>query len=1270
MHPSMARRSLAVRLAVFSLLTLLASPALGQSTGGRILGRVADPSGAVLANVSVRITNQATGVARETKTNGSGDYTFVEVAPGNYTAEFEQKGFKRNVQKDLTVEINQVVTLNSTLQIGATAETVVVTSEAPLVDTTSTQLGAVVGQREVANLPLNERDTYALLQLQPGVQSQLGSDLFYGSDKPGVVSVNGGRGRANNYSVNGGDGNDQFANLPVVQPSPDSIQEFRVITNTFDAEYGRNSGAVVNVVTKGGTNQFHGDVYEYFRNKTLNARGYFDTIKPDLKQNQFGATFGGPIKKDRSFFFASYEGRRIIQGISSDTVTVPTDAERLGDFSAGTPFPGSVTTQTLADVLNSRNWTGTPCSTAITSLGGTPPPTTLPPDGVTWVSIFPTNVIPRDCQDPVSLSLLQQYVPHANRSDGTFQAVPNGNNYANQFTLRLDHRINDRQQFNAYYYFTDHNQLDPFAKFESGGANLPGFGALTDERFQQWNLTHTWTLNPTTVNEARFTYFREGQLSFLHPQHTFAVTDSCSQSPNLLDPTLLAAAKAACFTGQTDSGAYSPFPGSNFGVTPGLGPHREGVPFINISGEFNIGNNLEGEIPQVGNTFQWTDNLTKTIGNHTAKFGIDVRRQRFDQTLYFNVNGWDLLFGATANDFGFDDLIPNYLIGTNDQYVQGAAQREAVRSTSVYLFGQDSWKIKPNITLNYGLRWELNTPLTDVGHKVQTFRPGQADTVYPCRISAGALGLYPVGTDCGPNGPGNAIFPTGLVVPGDKGIPAGLTSTYYKAFAPRIGIAWDPTKNGTTSIRAGFGIFYNPIEQLVLEQFSAEPPFGGSPLINTTFIQTPFYSQYGFQFPNPFNGILQTKPGDTVDWSIFRPILLYGEFQPHLRSQYAEQYNLSIQRQLTKDLVLQVGYVGSQNHRLLATHDLNYGNAQTCNDLQTISDLTGDSSLACGPFYADSPFGISANEIPAGVTLHLPYGPVASVTGPNPQPIGLVGLRKYSSPQCNPIGGWDPANQVWTNGCPSDGNPVFSSIFAQDTIANAAYNSLQASLEKRMSHGLQFQVAYTWSKSFDQASSFEAILNPLDPRRSRSLSQFDARHRFVLSYVWDLPTPKYSGFTGKIANGWDLSGIVTVQSGFPIRITSQDDIEEMNSFDFELPGQPNQTGPFKTQDPRKNGGYWFDPALFTNDTVPLGTFGNAKRTICCGPGIGGWDFALHKNTPVTERQSIEFRAEFFNFLNHTQFLQPDGNITDGSDFGRIKRARAPRQLQFALKWHF
>src|SRR5437660_1009918 len=327
---------------------------LAQSTGGRVVGRVADPSGAVLAGVKVTLTNEATGVSRSAQTNSSGDYVFVEVPPGNYRVEFEQTGFKKNVQKDVTIEVNGVVTLNSTLQVGAAQETIEVTSEAPLVDTTSTQLGAVVNDRAVSQLPLNARDTYQLLQLQPGVQSQVGSDLFYGSDRAGVVSVNGGRGRSNNFSVNGGDANDQFVNLPAIQPTPDSIQEFRVLTNTFDAEFGRNSGAIVNVVTKGGTNSFHGNAYEFFRNRALNTRGFFDSEKPDFKQNQFGGTFGGPIKKDRTFFFGSYEGRRIVQGISSDVVTVPTAAERVGDFSAGSTFAGALSTDFTAGILNAR----------------------------------------------------------------------------------------------------------------------------------------------------------------------------------------------------------------------------------------------------------------------------------------------------------------------------------------------------------------------------------------------------------------------------------------------------------------------------------------------------------------------------------------------------------------------------------------------------------------------------------------------------------------------------------------------------------------------------------------------------------------------------------------------------------------------------------------------------------------------------------------------------------------------------------------------------
>src|ERR1700688_586425 len=327
--PSARARWTAVCLAtVFSVLLPTLLPA--QGTGGRILGRVTDPSGAVLSNVKVTVVNEGTNVSRDATTNSGGDYDFVEVPVGTYRLEFDLSGFKKNIRRDITLDINQVLTLNMTMRVGAAQEVVDVTSEAPLVETTSTQLGAVVNDRAVSQLPLNSRDAYQFLQLQPGVMSTVGSSntIVYGQGQAGAVSVNGGRGRANNFSVNGGDANDQFVNLPTVQPSPDSIQEFRVLTNTFDAEYGRTSGSVVNVVTKSGTNSIHGNVYEFFRNKVLNAQGYLNAEKPDFKQNQFGGTFGGPIKKDRTFFFASYEARRIRQGIASPVVTVPTAAER------------------------------------------------------------------------------------------------------------------------------------------------------------------------------------------------------------------------------------------------------------------------------------------------------------------------------------------------------------------------------------------------------------------------------------------------------------------------------------------------------------------------------------------------------------------------------------------------------------------------------------------------------------------------------------------------------------------------------------------------------------------------------------------------------------------------------------------------------------------------------------------------------------------------------------------------------------------------------
>lgn len=1279
MRPSCVRR-LSDWLSVIVMVAALACQVVAQSTSGRIVGRVSDPTGALVAGVTITLTDQSTGVVRTTKTSESGDYTFVEVKPSTYTVTFEQTGFKKNVQKDIIINVNQVLTLNSVLQIGETQETVEVTSEAPQVDTTSTQLGAVINDRSVNELPLNTRDTYQFLQLQPGVTAQLGNgngSLFFGSQDTGSVSVNGGRTRANNFSVNGGDANDQFVNLPTVQPTPDSVEEFRVITNTFDAEYGRNSGSVVNVITKSGTNAFHGDIYEYFRNTVLDAQGYFNSVRPQWNQNQFGGTFGGPIKKDRTFFFTSYEGRRVREGIPGQVVNVPTPAERTGDFSGAGGFGGGggISSLFVANALDGRP--GCDAALGIGSIAGLPqvPNPALP--GTTyipWSTVFPKGVIPGPCQDPVAVNLMQRFIPGQNVGAGLNQQVPVSTDNEDQFTVRVDHRINDKQNFTAYYYFNDIRQIAPFNEFEQAGANIPGFGNLNNNRFQQWNLSHTWTISTASVNEFRFTYMREGELGFLKPQTTNAVTGSCT-----------GAASAFCFTGTSDSSAIntlitgSGIPTGKAGITTGLPANLTGVPYINVSGGAELGNNFEGFLPQVGNSFQWSDSLTWVKGRHTFKFGTDVRRQRFDQYYYFDVNGEYTFDNSGPNAIlpGDGDNYAEYLLGLTDTYTQGSGQREDVRVFSIYPFAQDSWKIKPNVTLNYGLRWELNTPPTDISGHVETFRPGQNSTVHPCQLSPLSISYFE--TQFGvadPTCANTGVTPTGLVVPGDKGIPAGMTSTYYNAFAPRIGIAWSPGNSGKTSIRAGWGIFYNPIEELVMAQFGAEPPFGGSSSLFDTFFNTPFvYQAGGTPAPNPFSGVITPAPGQPVDYSLFRPLLLYGEFQPHLRTQYSEQYNLTVQRQLTPDMMFQIGYVGSQGHRLLASYDLNPSTPQTCLDIASIANVNPGavtsfgSQATCGPFLEDTQFNIAPSAVAPAGGFHVPYGPNGPTVIPAGHTIGsvapggldLVGLRPYSSPGCNPLTG---------AGCPVDGIPVFSDIFAEDTVANSNYNALEAMLEKRFSHGLQFQAAYTYSKSIDDGSTFEETLDPFNFGASRAASLFNAAQRFVISYDWQLPIPKHNGLMGKLVNDWAVSGITQFQAGFPIRLDTENDNELIASIFFLGTEAPSQVAPFQKLNPKTNGGFLFNPSDFQDP--PLGQFNNGtQRTICCGPGLQDWDFAVHKQFNLNESKYFQFRGELFNVFNHTNFYNPDGHFSDGpTEFGRITEAQEPRLVQFALKFFF
>jgi Carboxypeptidase regulatory-like domain/TonB dependent receptor len=1318
------------RVCLFVFAVFLLSGTAWAQTNGTIRGTIVDQSGAVVPAVTVTVKMTGTDSTRTVTSDSSGAFDIPELAVGSYELSADAKGFKKYLEKDIVVTIGHVNLVTVNLVIGGSADTVTVEANAAQVETTSTQLGAVMTDTAIRELPMATRNAYSLLQLQPGVQSQVGADLFLGSDNAGAVSVNGGRGRSNNYMVNGGDGNDIFINAPAIQPSPDAIEEFRVITNTFDAEYGRNSGSVVNVVTKSGTNSLHGDFYEFLRNQALNSKGYFDPFLLDYKQNQFGATLGGPVKKDKTFIFVSYEGNRLIQGQSSGNVTFPTPGEAAGNFDNTTPFTGSITDQAFAQNLQSR----TGCAAALTpggqsalaaaAAGNTPQ---------LFQTVFPNNVIPTQCFDPTALALYQKYVapfatgPNCTNAGCTIPTSGNQRERSDQFTLRFDHKINASQQFSAYYYFQDDHNTVPYSTFqlEEPGGLLPGFGALNKTRVQQWNLSHTWTIGSTAVNEARFNYFREGQQGNNHPLNTLqSVQDSCG--PAMVD---------SCFT-QTN--AQFPTPGTNpIGITSNI-PGRQGVPNISVLGGFIIGNNFEGELPQAGNTFQFTDNFTKSLGKHTVKFGGDFRRQQFNQFYYFNINGnFTFLTDSNlcaptnpvncdapiTNDVGFQDAYPDYFIGTANEYTQGAAQHQNDRNVGFYLFAQDSYKLKPNLTLSYGLRWELNTPYHDLGNRLQTFRPGQVTQKYPCLLnlnnpsnpSAGIISAAAGGsTDCSETGPANSVFPLGLVFPGDKGVPSGLTTTDYKGFAPRVGIAWSPgwTEGwlakltggpGNTSIRAGYGIFYNPIEQLVLAQFSAEPPFGGSIDLSNPNFNTPFLLQDGTQNPNVFGPILNqtpktpcfqpTGPNGCVDWSAFRPILLFGEFDPHLKTQYADQYNLTIERQLTKSMVLRVSYVGTQGHHLLAVHDENAGNIQTCLGLANLAAANpnavltapGGSQTSCGPFSADTSYFIpGGTTIPAGIStlppepFHVPsisctglVLPYTGTPGGNPGcvpagvvPAGgitLVGTRPFSSPNCLPSTG---------AGCPADGVPVFSNIFAEGTIANSNYNALQISVERSYSHGLLFQASYTFSKAIDQGASFENELNPSNFAATRGLSLLDAKHRFVFSPVWEIPVPKYDGFKGKALDGWGMSAIITYQTGFPIRVQTQDDLELQSSFNFEDANTPQITGPVQFMNPRSSS----NPShlYFTgniSDPAP-GAFGNLPHSLCCGPALSDTDLVLSKKTPINERWNTEFRAEFYNAWNHTQLSNPDGNFSD-STFGEVLRTReGPRVVQFGLKFLF
>lgn len=1082
-------------------------------TTGTVRGLVKDSTGAVLAGASIELKNKGTNELRSIQTNANGEFTFTFIPLGTYLLTVQVTGFQPQEQ-EFRVNLDETLQLQINLEVAQQqAEIRVIANDDAKVETVSTQLGNNMQSQTINKLPLSGRDVFKnLLQLQPGVMSSTGSSTFVGDEKN--LSVNGSRGRANNYTVNGGDANDPAVNAPAVQPPPDAIEEFQVITNTFDAEYGRNSGSIINLVTKSGTNEFHGSVFEFFGNTKLNARGFFDPPKkPQFNSNIFGATLGGPIVKNQQFFFLSYQGTRIRQGKSTGPVQVPTPLERQGIFA-----PGSLSDE------------------------------------------FPNGNISA-MLDPLAVKLLQ-FVPLANVGDRTFFDAPVRKVRGDQVTLRYDYNINSNNRLTAYYYFDDNFIFEPISTFQNQNQTsvLPGFGEETDQRNQNINLSYTTIINSTTINEARFNFVRQAQGVFHRPVNRLDVT-------------------AFGFTG----------------ITPGLSG-RTGIPYINVGGQFIIGNNFAADLPQFGNTFQVSDNFSKQITNHTVKFGGDYRRLQFNQIFFFAINGLFSFNSGSTDSTG--NSLADFLLGRPDSYIQGSPGQLAIRAYSVNMYIQDSWRVRPNLTFNYGLRWQLDPPAIDLGNRIQAFRPGQQSQVFP-------------------------TAPKGLVFPGDPGLPRGLADTFYKAFAPRLGLAFSPDFNndflkkltggtGKTSIRMAFGIAYNPVEQLVIQQFTGQPPFGGSSSSFSSTLADPFLLRDGSRLPNPFP-VIPAKPGDLVDFTRFAPTVIFGQINPDLRPQYAIQYNLNIQRQIKNSLLVNLSYVGSQGHHLLATYDLNPGIASLCKGIP-----------GCGPFGQDVAYP------------------------------GFAGTRVFRDVNF-------------------DGNPFFSSIYTQDTISNSNYHALQVGLVKANTSGLGFEVAYTFSKSIDNASSFEQILNPFNFGLGRSLSQFDARHRLVFSYQYDIPFKRlFKNSSNRLLEGWSVSGITSFQSGFPIRLQDFTDASLTGtSGDFESTDTPDQIAPVRILEPRKNNLYFFDPSSFR--TVPdneFGRFGTASRQFFSGPGINNWDIAILKTTRLNDKQTLEFRLEGFNFFNHAQFLNPDGIITDGERFGRIFRVREPRSIQFALKLLF
>jgi Carboxypeptidase regulatory-like domain len=789
-----------VRWAVAALFIAATHWVAAQVTTTTITGTVTDPTGAAVPNAQVTAINMGTDFTRSVQSNGAGEYRIDFLPVGTYQIAVTSQGFKKFVRGGVLLEINVPARVDAVLQLGATNETVTVSSQAPLVNTDNAQVGRTVSNAEITDLPIVNRNVYTLLTLTPGVDSSSNSIVLGYPEQRTMINggADGGAGSVN-YYLDGGTNMTGLRNTGNIAPNPDAVQEFRVVTNSYSAEYGRFAGGVINIITKSGSNGLHGSLFEFLRNDQLNANTWGALSKAPLRRNQFGGTVGGPIRKNKTFFFGSYSGLRQVTSQFFNNAVVPTGLERTGDFSQSKTVPKDPTTG----------------------------------------KAFPGGVIPMSRFDPTALNILNQYIPTANASGNVFQSqVPNPYN-TDEYLAKVDHSLSDTQQLSVSYFETSGvTETQP-------SGNLPWSVSQYSWRQHNANASDTWSISPNTVNQLWLSYTRNfgGRLNLP----------------------------------ETSLGDL----GSSFNLqgTPSL-------PQITVSGYFTLGQSIDGPVAGT-NFYSIRDMISYNHGSHTLKFGGEEILNKDVQQTQLNDYG---VFSFTGAKTG--NALADFLLGQPVTMNQDAPVTALDNYWQTGLFFQDDWRVTRRLTVNLGLRWDLQTPPTDPFDREATFVTGVQSTVLPAA-------------------------PTGLLVPGDPGVGRGIVASRKHNFSPRLGFAWDPFGDGKTSIRAAAGVFYGSVSGNEWNTPSNYQPFAVREQFNDVKSLTdPYGDLPGGLSPFPYSY-------DPNNPRFIYPAAVYG-FAENFQWPYTYQLNFSVQRQVTHDISVTAAYVGSLAHRLPFAVDLNY----------------------------------------------------------------------------------------------------------------------------------------------------------------------------------------------------------------------------------------------------------------------------------------------------------------------------------------------------------